>query len=144
MNKVILMGRLTKDVELRQTPSGVCMARFTIAVNRRFADKDGTYRTDFINCVAWRQTAEFIARYFQKGNMLGAAGSIITRSWDDKDGKRCFSTEVNVDEAYFTGKKSENAYSQVPTAEGYNQQGQDDGYNEFADFFDGSEEDIPF
>ena len=78
MNKVILMGRLTKDVELRQTPTGVNLARFTIAVNRRFA-KEGQQQADFINCVAWRQTGEFIARYFRKGNMIAVAGRIEMR-----------------------------------------------------------------
>lgn len=70
MNKVILMGRLTRDVEMRQTPNGVSLARFSIAVNRRFAGKDAQQQADFINCVAWRQTGEFIARYFQKGSMI--------------------------------------------------------------------------
>ena len=69
MNKVILMGRLTKDPELRQSQNGISVARFTIAVNRRFA-KDGQQQADFINCVAWRQTGEFIAKYFEKGSMI--------------------------------------------------------------------------
>lgn len=141
MNKVILMGRLTKDVELRQTPTGVNLARFTIAVNRRFA-KEGQQQADFINCVAWRQTGEFIARYFRKGNMIAVAGSIETSSWDGTDGKRCYATEINVNEIYFTGEKSENTYSQLQPAEGYNQQ--DENYNEFADLLDGSEKDLPF
>ena len=107
MNKVILMGRLTRDVELRQTPNGVSVARFSIAVNRRFAGKDAQQTADFINCVAWRQTGEFISRYFQKGSMIAVVGSLQSRSWDDKDGKRQYSTEVVVDEAYFTGSRAE-------------------------------------
>ena len=108
MNKVILMGRLTKDVEIRQTPNNLSVARFTIAVNRRFA-KDGGQQADFINCIAWRKTGEFIARYFQKGSMIAIVGSIQTRSWDGNDGKKQYATEVIVDEAYFTGSKSENS-----------------------------------
>ena len=106
LNKVILMGRLTKDVEIRQTPNKLSVARFTIAVNRRFA-KDGGQQADFINCIAWRKTGEFIARYFQKGSMIAIVGSIQTRSWDGNDGKKQYATEVIVDEAYFTGSKAE-------------------------------------
>ena len=108
MNKVILMGRLTKDVEIRQTPNNISVARFTIAVNRRFV-KDGGQQADFINCIAWRKTGEFISRYFQKGSMIAVVGSIQTRSWDGNDGKKQYATEVIVDEAYFTGSKSENS-----------------------------------
>ncbi len=108
MNKVILMGRLTKDPELRQSQNGISVARFTIAVNRRFA-KDGQQQADFINCVAWRQTGEFIAKYFEKGSMIAVTGSIQTRTWDGNDGKKQYATEVIVDEAYFTGSKSENS-----------------------------------
>lgn len=121
MNKVILMGRLTKDVEMRQTPNGVSVARFTLAVNRRFA-KEGQQQADFINCVAWRQTGEFIARYFQKGSMIAVVGSIQSRSWDGQDGKKQYATEVNVEEAYFTGPKSESGqYNQTPPAQNFNQ-----------------------
>ena len=83
MNKVILMGRLTRDVEMRQTPNGVSLARFSIAVNRRFAGKDAQQQADFINCVAWRQTGEFIARYFQKGRtkaLIRADLTLLNRS----------------------------------------------------------------
>lgn len=123
MNKAILMGRLTKDVEIRQTPNGVSVARFTLAVNRRFA-KEGQQQADFINCVAWRQTGEFIARYFQKGSMIAVVGSIQSRSWDGQDGKKQYATEVNVEEAYFTGSKSESGqqspqnYNQAPQQQG--------------------------
>ena len=107
MNKVILMGRLTRDVEMRQTPNGVSVARFSIAVDRRFSGKDGQRQADFINCVAWRQTGEFIARYFQKGSMIAVVGSIQSRSWDGQDGKRQYATEVIIDNAFFTGSKNE-------------------------------------
>ena len=109
MNKVILMGRLTKDVEMRQTPNGIAVARFAIAVNRRFKNANGEYDVDFINCIAWRKTGEFISRYFQKGSMIAVVGSIQTRSWDGNDGKKQYATEVIVDEVYFTGSKAESS-----------------------------------
>ena len=100
------MGRLTADPELRQTPQGTALARFSIAVNRRF-QREGGQQADFINCVAWRQTGEFICRYFQKGSMIAIEGQIQSRSWDGQDGKRQYATEVVVDNAYFTGSKNE-------------------------------------
>ena len=108
MNKAILMGRLTSDPEMRQTQSGVSCARFTIAINRRFQRDE----TDFINCVAWRQTADFICKFFTKGNMIAVVGSIQTRSWEGQDGKKNYATEVVVDEAHFTGSKSESGMAQ--------------------------------
>lgn len=106
MNKTILMGRITKDLELRQTQGGVPVTSFTIAVNRRFA-KEGQQTADFINCVAWRQQAEFITKYFNKGSMIAVIGSLQSRSWDGQDGKKQYVTEVIVDEVYFTGEKKE-------------------------------------
>ena len=111
MNKVILMGRLTRDPEMRQTPTGVTVARLTIAVNRRFKNSSGNYDADFINCAAWRQTAEFICKFFRKGSMIAVVGSIQTRSWDGQDGKKQYATEVVVDEAYFTGSRTESGTS---------------------------------
>lgn len=106
MNKVILMGRLTADPEMKQTPSGTAVAVFTIAVNRRFA-KEGQQQADFIRCTAWKQQAEFICKYFKKGSMICVVGNIQTRSWDGQDGKKQYSTDVVVEEAYFTGEKKE-------------------------------------
>ena len=134
MNKVILMGRLTKDVEIRQTPNNLSVARFTIAVNRRFA-KDGGQQADFINCVAWRQTGEFIARYFQKGSMIAVVGSIQSRSWDGNDGKKQYATEVIVDEVYFTGSKAE-------SSTGGNTDLSDSGLDDLNSQY--GEEDLPF
>ena len=110
MNKVVLVGRLTKDVELRTTPQGVSVCSFTVAVNRRFKNANGEYEADFINCVAWRQTAEFLSRYFSKGRMVGISGSIQTRSWE-KDGERRYATEVLAEEAYFVDSKSSDSNS---------------------------------
>ncbi len=106
MNRVILMGRLTADPELRQTPQGTAVVRFTIAVDRRFR-KEGGQQADFITCVAWRQTAEFICRFFQKGRMIAVEGQIQSRSWDGQDGKRQYATEVVIDNAFFTGSRNE-------------------------------------
>lgn len=106
MNKVTLLGRITKDIELRQTASGTAVASFTVAVNRRFA-KEGQQQADFINCVAWKQQAEFISKYFSKGSMIAIVGNIQTRTWDDNEGKKHYATEVIVDEVYFTGEKKE-------------------------------------
>ena len=115
MNKVELIGRLTHDVEMRQTPNGVSLARFSIAVTRRFKNSNGEYDADFINCVAWRQTGEFIAKPFQKGGMIAVVGSIQSRSWDGNDGKKQYATEVVVDEVYFTGAKKQNNNNQQQT-----------------------------
>lgn len=108
MNKAILMGRLTAEPELKQTPNGVLVTRFTLAVNRRFA-KEGQQQADFINCVAWRNQAEFLCRYFHKGSMAAIAGSIQTGSYDGEDGKKRYTTEVVADEVYFTGEKAKTA-----------------------------------
>lgn len=111
LNKVILGGRLTNNPELRQTPSGIMVMSFGIAVNRRFStrNEDGTQQqqADFINCVAWRQQAEFISRYFRKGSSICLVGSIQTRSYTDNQGNKRNSTEVVVDEAYFVDSKNE-------------------------------------
>ena len=115
MNKVELIGRLTHDVEMRQTPNGVWLARFTIAVTRRFKNSNGEYDADFINCVAGRQSGEFIAKHVQKGGLIAVVGSIQSRSWDGNDGKKQYATEVVVDEVYFTGAKKQNNNNQQQT-----------------------------
>lgn len=118
MNKVILMGRLTADPEMKQTATDVSVASFTIAVNRRFA-KDGQQQADFIRCTAWRQQAEFICKYFPKGSMICVIGNIQTRSWDDSDGNKKFETDVVVDEVYFTGEKRDSATQNTSSFDGF-------------------------
>lgn len=108
MNKAILVGRLTRDPELRTTASGVSVCSFSIAVNRRFRNADGGYDADFINCVAWRQQAEFLAKYFAKGRMVGVVGSIQTRNYDNKEGQKVYVTEVAADEIHFVDSKASN------------------------------------
>lgn len=115
INKVILAGRLTSNVELKQTPSGVAVATFSIAVNRKVA-KDKPQETDFINCVAWRNTAEFISKYFGKGSSICIAGSIQTRSWKDSNGNNRYVTEVVADEAMFVDSKNEAQGNYIPDA----------------------------
>lgn len=110
MNKVILVGRLTADPELRQTQSGVASCRFTVAVDRKFADKNtGEKQSDFINCVAWRQTAEFVSRYFNKGKMIALEGSLRTGKYQDKNHADVthYTTEVYVDNVEFVGGKGD-------------------------------------
>lgn len=118
-NKVILMGRITKDLELKTTPSGVAVLSFSLAVERSYAAKGEERQTDFINCVAWRNTAEFISRFFSKGAMILVEGELQTRSYQDKDGNNRTVTEVIVSSSSFTGEKkpaqATNA-TQAPTA----------------------------
>lgn len=102
-NKVILGGRLTATPELKQTPSGVAVTTFSIAVNRKGKEA----ATDFIDVVGWRQTAEFICKYFKKGSSICIAGSIQTRSWTDNDGQKRYATDVVADEAYFVDGKND-------------------------------------
>lgn len=108
MNKVILLGRMTKDVEMRHTQNDKAVCSFTVAVNRRTKGSSGKQETDFINCVAWDKLAEFISKYFRKGDAIALIGRLQTRAWEDKDGKKHYVTEINVDEVYFARKKVSN------------------------------------
>lgn len=114
LNKVVLAGRITADPELKQTPSGVSVLRFTLAVNRRYSknSEQGEQQTDFITMVAWRQTAEFISKYFRKGSALCVTGSIQTRSWQDQQGQKRYATDVVVDEAMFVDSRNESGAAQ--------------------------------
>lgn len=105
MNVITIMGRLTKDVELRTTASNVQVASFTVAVDRRFKDKDGQRQTDFLPVICWKETAGFAAKYFHKGSMIAVVGSIQTRSWDGQDGQKRYATEIVADQVHFTGEK---------------------------------------
>ena len=118
MNVVCLVGRLTADPELRQTPNGTNVCSFSVAVNRAFAGANGERQADFINCVAWRQTGEFISRYFRKGQNIGLNGTIQTRTYQDKDtGKNRTAFEVVINNAYFVeskGTSQNTGYSPAP------------------------------
>jgi single-strand DNA-binding protein len=106
MNQIIIMGRMTRDPELRHTPNGVSVASFTLAVDRGFTPKDGGDRqTDFIDVVAWRNSAEFVSKYFTKGQMAAVVGRLQIRDWTDKDGNKRRSAEVVADSIHFTESK---------------------------------------
>ena len=131
LNKVILAGRLTADPELKTTPSGLSVTSFTVAVDRRFG-KDK--QTDFISCVAWRQTAEFISRYFHKGSMIAINGSIQQRQYTDKNGNKRRSAEVVADSVYFADNRRPDGndtatpqYAAESAAGGFAEVSEDDG-----------------
>lgn len=143
LNRVILMGRITADPELKQTPNGVSVTAFSLAVERQYSGKDNEKKTDFINCVAWRGTAEFISRYFSKGKMIAVEGSLQVRSYTDKNDNKRQATEVIVDQAYFAGdsnaSKSQQPATQPPTAPTSFNSG---SVQDFAEIED--EDDLPF
>ena len=106
LNHITIMGRLTRDPELRRTGSGIAVASFTVAVDRDFSPKDGGEKeTDFIDCVAWRQTGEFVSKYFTKGRMAVVSGRLQIRGWTDKDGNKRRTAEVVADNVYFGDSK---------------------------------------
>lgn len=118
MNKVIIIGRLTSDIDLRQTQSGISTCRFTVAVNRKFKNQNGEYDADFISCQAWRQTAEFISRYFNKGKMIALDGTLRTGSYQDKNHPDVthYITDVFVENVEFAGDKGNNKNQPAPSA----------------------------
>lgn len=111
LNKIVLMGRLTRDPELRHTQSGTAVASFSLAVDRDFKGQDGEKETDFIDVVAWRNTGEFVSKYFSKGRMAVVSGRLQIRDWTDKDGNKRRSAEVIADNVYFGDSKSKDSGS---------------------------------
>ena len=109
MNKAILIGRLTKDPEMRTTTSGLTVTSFTVAVSRPFAEANGERGTDFLNCVVWRKQAENVAKYCQKGSQVAVEGRIQTRSYDAQDGSKRYVTEIVCDNVTFLGTKADSA-----------------------------------
>lgn len=147
MNKVILVGRLTKDPELRNTASGIAVCSFTVACDRRYAKQGEERQADFINCVAWRQTGEFVSRYFTKGTRIALDGSIQTRSWDDNEGKRRYATEVMVDNVEFAQSKNEAgaaSYNQPSATPNSAHQNPTKPSGDIDGFMPIDEEDLPF
>ena len=118
LNKVILGGRLTSDVELKQTPSGVSVCNFTLAVNRKYS-KDGEQQADFFNVTAWRGTAEFVAKYFKKGSSICIVGSLQNRTWEDNNGNKRYATDIVADEASFVDGKNDSQGSEASTPTNY-------------------------
>ena len=130
LNHIIIMGRLTRDPELRRTGSGTAVASFTLAVDRDFGNREnGEKETDFIDCVAWRQTGEFVSKYFTKGRMAVVSGRLQIRSWTDKEGNKRRTAEVVADNVYFGDSKRDgestgasfggNTYGAAPAAPAY-------------------------
>lgn len=141
MNVCILMGRLTSDPELKKTPIGVSVTTFTVAVNRNYVKQGEERQSDFIECVAWRNTADFICKYFRKGQMIAVQGSIQTRSYQDKNGNKRKAVEVLADKADFCGDKPNNGandakmrYASAPAAS--------DAENDFVEI--SADGDLPF
>lgn len=160
MNKVIIMGRLTADPELRQTQSGISNCRFTVAVNRKIKNKEtGEYDADFVSCTAWRQTAEFVSRYFNKGSMICLEGSLRIGSYQDRNHPDVthYTTDVFVDNVEFCGSKSNSStsgqqtgttqYAQAGTPQqtAPQAQSQQQNFNNLSDFEEIlSDGDVPF
>ena len=150
LNKVILVGRLTADPQMRQTPSGVSMCRFSVAVDRPFTSKEtGQREADFINVVAWRSTAEFVSKYFHKGSSICVIGSIQTRKWQDQNGQNRYITEVIADEVNFVDSKSDSSSRQAAapayTPDSYGAPSYSSGSNTAPKFEEMSnEDDLPF
>lgn len=129
LNHIIAMGRLTRDPELRKTNSGVSVASFTIAVDRDYAPEGQEKETDFIDCIAWRQTGEFVSKYFTKGRMIVVSGRLQIRNWTDKEGNKRRSAEIVADNCYFGDSKKDDQQAQSggnhqqPNNTGYSQNG---------------------
>lgn len=144
INNAVLVGRLTKDVELKQTQSGLAVARFTLAVNRPFGNQNGEKQADFINVVVWRKQAENCAQYLRKGSLAGVTGRIQTGSYDGQDGKKVFTVEVVADNVQFLEPKSSSnggANNQNATGnQGYQQQ----SYNQQPSYQNSGVNDDPF
>ena len=149
MNKVILIGRLTRDPEMRTTGSGTTVTRFTIAVTRTYQDQNGERGADFINCVAWRKQAENIAKYCTKGSQVAVDGRIQTGSYDAQDGTKRYTTDIICDNVTFLGSKNDNAnnnsnYSSEPTQSMPTSDISEDPFKDFGEEIALSDDDLPF
>lgn len=151
MNKVILIGRLARDPEMRTTSSGISMTRFTIAVSRPFNTPDGNAQTDFISCITWRRQAENVAKYCSKGSQVAVEGRIQVGSYDAQDGTKRYTTDVVCDNVTFLGSKATNSNfsndnynntmdsSEIPTTDI-----SEDPFKDFGDEIALSDDDLPF
>ena len=124
INQAIIMGRITAPLEIRQTPAGTAVLQFTVAVDRDYVKQGEERQTDFISCVAWKQTAEFIGRYFGKGRMIALTGRLQSRTYDDRNGTKHYVTELVVNQASFTGEPKQETNGNAPQS-GFN----NGGYN---------------
>lgn len=150
VNRVVLVGRLTKDVEVRKTPTGLSVASFTVACNRRQSSQSQERQADFIGCVAWRQTADFLGQYAKKGALVAVEGRIQTRNYDGADGRKVYVTEVVCDSVQLVGSRNDNSNMN----QGYQPQtnnyapsfAADPGFDDFSSgvSLDISSDDLPF
>lgn len=139
LNHIVIMGRLTRDVELRRTGSGIAVASFTVAVDRDFAEKGKEKETDFIECVAWRQAGEFVSKHFFKGSMIVVSGRLQIRKWQDKDGNKRQTAEIVADNCYF----GENKKSEAPANNGFTPPANNAPASDFA-MLDDDDAQLPF
>lgn len=135
LNKIVIMGRLSADPELRRTPAGVAVSSFSVAVERDFKDSDGQKETDFFDCVAWRGTGEFVSRYFSKGSIIVVSGRLQNRSWTDKNGNKRTTAEIVAENVYFGESKKSAGEKHEAAMAGQTQ--------DFA-VLDGDNDDLPF
>ena len=148
MNRVCLNGRLTKDIDLRYTQNNVAVASFTLAVQRKFKNQSGDYESDFINCIAYKSTAELLSKYTGKGDLIGIEGRIQTRNYENQEGKKVYVTEVIVENVEFLASKRQ-SYEKDPNAgevkiEPAKQKLSDDIFSDFGNSIEISDEDLAF
>ncbi|KHE73173.1 single-stranded DNA-binding protein [Halobacillus sp. BBL2006] len=141
LNRVVLVGRLTKDPDLRYTPNGIAVANFTIAVNRPFSNNQGNQDADFINCVVWRRAAENLANFMKKGSQVGVDGRLQSRSFDNQEGKRVFVTEVVADSVQFLENKGSGSSND---SNNQSSGGQSNSFADEGEPIDITDDDLPF
>ncbi|WP_025725074.1 single-stranded DNA-binding protein [Acholeplasma granularum] len=146
INRVVLVGRITRDVDVRSTQSGVSVVSFTLAVNRNFTSASGEREADFINCVAWRSTADFMKNYVKKGNLLGVDGRIQTRNYEDSDGRTVYITEIVADSVQLLESRNSQPDSQQPSRNRYEDNRQNDAQDELYETAKNlvADDDLPF
>lgn len=144
MNRSLIVGRLTKDPDLRYTQNGHAVANFTVAVNRPFKNESGENEADFINCVTWRKQAENLANYMSKGSQVGVDGRIQTRTYDAQDGKKVFVTEILAESIQFLESKNSNKQQSQPRPQQNNQQQSQQTYEQAGRQVDIQDSDLPF
>lgn len=144
MNKVCLTGRITKNIELKYNQNNVAITSFNLAVTRKFKIQNGEYESDFINCIAYKSTAELLNKYVKKGDLLGIEGRIQTRNYEDKDGKRVYVTEVIVDSIDFLQSRKDESKQETTKTENTKQKLSDDVFSEFGSSIEITDNDIAF
>lgn len=144
MNKVCLTGRITKNIELKYNQNNVAITSFTLAVTRKFKNQNGEYESDFINCIAYKSTAELLNKYVKKGDLLGIEGRIQTRNYEDKDGKRVYVTEVIVDSIDFLQSRKDESKQETTKTKNTKQKLSDDVFSEFGSSIEITDNDIAF